>query len=105
MRLIISSQLVFIALLYALQSGPADSQPSSVLKVALPDSNLAKLARVDVLRINPWLGRVIAVRPSHAADSYADRATVTYLDRNGQVFNIDTSLIIFLRRQFGFMNY
>jgi hypothetical protein len=146
-----------------LQLGVASPQP--VLKSMLREVSPESVVKIEVLRINPWIAGVVAVRPSGIQDSNADRAIVTKLDSTGvtaimnalgdsavlgkrcysgnytyesfpvgwavllfdaaghevgsifltesgvcaatpgDVFGIDPSLVIFLRRYFAFMNY
>src|SRR5580700_1296689 len=60
----------------------ATSRPSA-LDTTLGSTDLASISQIDVLRTNPWIATVVAVRPQGINSSYADRATIGTLDKSG----------------------
>jgi hypothetical protein len=80
MRLIVTRPaLVAATLLLSL----AAAKPPSALDIILERADVTSVSRIDVLRTNPWIATIVAVRPQGINLSFADRATIGTLDRSG----------------------
>lgn len=65
------------------------TSPQSVMVSMLRGVDPGSVAKVEILRVNPWIARVIAVRPSGIQNSSADRAIVTKFDSSGIAMIMD----------------
>jgi hypothetical protein len=75
--------ILILSMVLTLGIGPGRSAQSSLLDLALNGSAATEISRVEVLRINPWVMRVVAVRPWDVGATAAAEAIVRDRDSFG----------------------